>query len=194
MKKSVIFVTIALGFFNQSCGQNTNDSSEINAISATRVQDAAKSLLKDIGIDGYLNERHNEHSWSHKSVPAKKVLPQLEKWSREIGMSGKLPPNNVCAALANVIRKRAGYKVYGGGMPGFIPSIVDDLLRKGGYLVKASNAENGDFATSGDHMGVVVQISTGERKVLAFTGFSSGDLDAQIVPMYDSYEYYRTNN
>jgi hypothetical protein len=193
MKILKIFAFTVIVFALQNCSNTENVETETNAIPKQNVQNAAKSLLTQLGIGNYLSERHHEHVWSHKNVPSSNVLPNLIKWQKEIGMADPLPASQVCVALANVIRKRAGYKVYGGRSPGYIPSVFDDLLNRGGERVSYSQVSNGDFASGGGHAGVVVQISTGEKKVLAFTG-SFGSIDAQILPVYDTWEFYRTEN
>ena len=178
--------------FFGACKQGQIDGSEISGGSTNSVQTAAKGLLKDLGIPNYLNEKHETDYWTHKSVPDSIVKRQLEKWRGEIGLSAPLPQSQLCMSLANVIRKRAGFSVYGGNMAGYIPSVVADLLKKGGKTVPWNQIVPGDIASDGGgHAGVVVLISTGAKKVLAFTGNPGNGLDAQIVPTFDSWKFYR---
>ncbi|SNS77999.1 hypothetical protein SAMN06265795_106149 [Noviherbaspirillum humi] len=156
-----------------------------------RVQQEAEKLLNEFGVFSVLKkaQQSNHYSWTYESVYLDAA--RLQAISKALKLPYTLPATQICAAMVNYLRVRAGLRTVG-TPPSYIPAMVADV-KKNGTVVKASEAQPGDIAilSGGGHSGTVIRLANGELKVLAFTGNSATDATAQIVPIEFAEPIYR---
>ena len=149
------------------------------------IQSQAEKFLGDLGAGSFLSEPPNEN-WNERHVT---IAPELlHTLSRQAGLQTNVPGNLICATVLNALRVRAGLRPLG-SPSSFVPAIKEDLTTHAAR-VSVAEARVGDVALTDVHAGIVVQLSDGTKRVLAFTGDGQGKARAQLIPLEFGWTLY----